>query len=132
VEGHLAELGRDRKDFRITALTVASIHEDIEVARGPIPALMGMGPVESMAYLARGAVDADELIEASRSGGLFAMIEKIGPEVVDATSLAATPDTLGEKLAAYAATGIDELGLLLLGDGDEHPKILRQIADARP
>lgn len=132
VESHLAEFGRDRKDFRITALTVASVHEDIDVARGPIPALMGMGPVESIAFLGRGAVDPDELIAASRSGGMFAMIEKIGPDVVDATSLAATPDTLGEKLAAYADTGIDELGLLLLGDADEHAKLIQQIADVRP
>lgn len=132
VERHLAELGRDRSEFRVTALTVASIHDDIDVARGPIPALMAMGPVSSIAYLARGVVEPETLIEASRTGGMFAMMQHIGPEVIDATSLAATPHTLEEKLAAYADTGIDELGVLLLGDADAHPKLIRQIADARP
>lgn len=132
VERHLAELGRPRRDFRITALTVASVADDMDTARGPVPALMSMGPVESTAFLARGVVDPEALVEASRSSGVFGVLQLLGPEVVDATALAATPDMLGEKLAAYADTGIDELAMILLGDPESHPKLLKQLAEARP
>ena len=132
VERQLAAAGRDRASFRITALTAASIDDDIDKARAPLPALMAMGPPESLAILARGVLDRDELVAASEKGGMFALMKLLTPDVVDATALVATPGTLGDRLAAYADTGIDELAVLPLGDLDTLPAALEQLAAARP
>ena len=131
VERQLAERGRDRSSFRITALAATSIEDDLERARGPLPGLMAMGPPDSVAYLGRGVLDAEEVAAAAK-GGMFALMKLMTPEVVDATTLAATPETLADRVAEYADTGIDELAVLPLGEIDTLPGLLEQFAAARP
>jgi hypothetical protein len=63
---------------------------------------------------------------------MFAALRVFTPEVIDAIALVSTPDRLGDALAAYAATGIDELSVALFAAPDEHPALVRALADARP
>jgi hypothetical protein len=44
----------------------------------------------------------------------------------------ATPDTLGDGLERYAATGIDELAVSIFAAPEEQPAIVEQLARARP
>lgn len=131
VESHLARFGRDRGSFRITALTAASIAEDIETARQPLPAMMAMGPPPSLAYLARGVLDTDEVMAAAE-GGMFEVMKLLTGDVVDATALTATRETIGARLQAFADTGIDELAVLPLGDPDSTAGVLELLAANRP
>jgi alkanesulfonate monooxygenase SsuD/methylene tetrahydromethanopterin reductase-like flavin-dependent oxidoreductase (luciferase family) len=132
VESELAAAGRSRNDFRITALAMATVGDDKDSARGPLPAMLAMFPQDTAAYLARGVVDAEALVAAERDGGPFAVMKMWTPEAVDQIALVATPDTIAAELAAYAATGIDELALTLLNPPEEQPQVVKHIAAARP
>jgi alkanesulfonate monooxygenase SsuD/methylene tetrahydromethanopterin reductase-like flavin-dependent oxidoreductase (luciferase family) len=131
-EKELAAAGRDRSSFRITALTIGVITDDLDAGRAPIPALIAMAPQDSAAYLARGAIDAEALLEAERSGGPFAVMKQWTPDAIDRTALVCRPDALADKLAEFADTGIDELGVILLNDADQQPALIRMLAAARP
>ncbi|MGC7094131.1 LLM class flavin-dependent oxidoreductase [Amycolatopsis lurida] len=77
-----------QEDFRITAFALAAVADRVEDALSLVrPAFRGFTP-EMTEVLAPGAELADR-------------------------ALIATPDTLGQALAAYADTGIDELALTL-------------------
>ena len=47
-------------------------------------------------------------------------------------ALVSTPSDLGNALASYAETGIDELALILVGEPGTHPEIVRRLAAAQP
>ena len=132
VENDLAEAGRDRSTFRITALAIAAIGDDLDVARGPIGAMLSGFPQTTAAFLARGVVDPDELIRIEREEGPFGVMKYWTPERVDQIAFVATPDTLGEKMASYAATGIDELALMMINPPTEQPALVKQLAANRP
>ena len=68
VENDLAEAGRDRSTFRITALAIVAIGDDLDVARGPIGAMLSGFPQITAAFLARGVVDPDELTRSNAEG----------------------------------------------------------------
>ena len=64
VERDLAEAGRDRSAFRITALAIAAIGDDLDVACGLRSGRCCRAfPQTPRRFLARGVVDPDELIQ---------------------------------------------------------------------
>ena len=132
VERDLAEAGRDRSAFRITALAIAVVSDDLDVARAPIGPMLSGFPQVTAAFLARGVVDPDELTRVEREEGPFGVMKYWTPERVDQIAFVATPDTLGERLASYAATGIDELALMMINPPSEQPAIVKQLAANRP
>jgi 5,10-methylenetetrahydromethanopterin reductase len=132
VERDLAEAGRDRSTFRITALAMAAIGTDLDQMRGPIGPMLSTFPQASAAFLARGVVDTDELVRIEREEGPFGVMKYWTPDRVDQIAFIATPDMLGDKLAAYADTGIDELSLMMINPPDQQPAIVKQLAGARP
>jgi alkanesulfonate monooxygenase SsuD/methylene tetrahydromethanopterin reductase-like flavin-dependent oxidoreductase (luciferase family) len=131
VEKELADAGRDRSSFRITALAIAGIGKDKDTARGPLPAMLSMFPQATAAYLAKGAVDADALL-AAEARGAFEVMKMWTPDAIDQISLVSTPDDLPDALAAYADTGIDELGVMFINPPEEQPELVKLLAAARP
>jgi alkanesulfonate monooxygenase SsuD/methylene tetrahydromethanopterin reductase-like flavin-dependent oxidoreductase (luciferase family) len=89
-------------------------------------------PQASAAFLARGVVDGEELVRVEREQGPFGVMKLWTPDKVDQIAFVATPDMLRDKLAAYAATGIDELSVMMINPPEEQPEIIRQLAAARP
>lgn len=131
VERDLAEAGRDRSAFRITALAMTAIGDDLGQTRAPIGPMLSTFPQASAAFLARGVVDAEELVRIEREEGPFGVMKYWTPERVDQIAFVSTPGGLADKLAAYAATGIDELGLMMINPPDQQPAIVEQLARAR-
>lgn len=131
VEKELADAGRDRSSFRITALAIAAIGEDVDKARAPLGAMLSMFPQATAAYLAKGAIDVDALLAAEEKG-VFEVMKMWTPEAVDQIALVSTPDGLPQALAAYADTGIDELGVMFINPPEEQPELVKLIAQARP
>jgi alkanesulfonate monooxygenase SsuD/methylene tetrahydromethanopterin reductase-like flavin-dependent oxidoreductase (luciferase family) len=131
VEKELAAAGRDRKAFRITAMAIGVVADDLDTACGPLKAMLAMFPQGTAEYLARGAVAAGSLVEAEKRGPM-AVMKMWTREAIEKIAFVSTPDRLGETLASYAETGIDELSLVLFGDPDSHPEIVRKLAAARP
>jgi 5,10-methylenetetrahydromethanopterin reductase len=132
VERDLAEAGRDRGTFRITALAMAAIGDDLDQLRGPIGPMLSTFPQVSAAFLARGVVDTDELVRIEREDGPFGVMKYWTADRVDQIAFIATPDMLADKLAAYADTGIDELSLMMINPPDQQPTLVKQLAGARP
>ena len=132
VERDLAEAGRDRSTFRITALAMAAIGTDLDQMRGPIGPMLSTFPQASAAFLARGVVDTDELVRIEREEGPFGVMKYWTADRVDQIAFISTPDMLGDKLAAYADTGVDELSLMMINPPDQQPAIVKQLAGARP
>jgi alkanesulfonate monooxygenase SsuD/methylene tetrahydromethanopterin reductase-like flavin-dependent oxidoreductase (luciferase family) len=132
VERELKEAGRDRSTFRITALAMTAIGDDLDVMRGPIGPMLSTFPQASAAFLARGVVDGDELVRVEREEGPFGVMKLWTPDKVDQIAFVATPAMLEDRLAAYAATGIDELAVMMINPPDQQPGIIHQLAAARP
>jgi alkanesulfonate monooxygenase SsuD/methylene tetrahydromethanopterin reductase-like flavin-dependent oxidoreductase (luciferase family) len=132
VERDLAAAGRDRSSFRITALAMAAIGPDLDMLRAPIGPMLSTFPQASAAFLARGVVDADELVRVEREEGPFGVMKMWTAERVDQIAFIATPEMIGDRLAEYADTGIDELSLMLINPPDQQPAIIEAVAAARP
>jgi 5,10-methylenetetrahydromethanopterin reductase len=132
VERDLAEAGRDRSSFRITALAMAAIGPDLDMLRAPIGPMLSTFPQHTAAFLARGVIDGDELIRVEREEGPFGVMKMWTPDKTDQITFIATPDMLADKMATYAATGIDELALMLINPPDQQAAIIKQLAAARP
>lgn len=130
VEAHLAELGRDRASFRITAIVTTSVADDIDVARGPVLGIASLGDAETIAHLGRGVLERTALVDAVAKGGALGMRAAIPAEALDETALVATPATLPERLAAFASTGVDELSMLLVGDPTNNHTVLKHLSQA--
>ena len=54
------------------------------------------------------------------------------PDLIDQIAMVTTPDGLGDALARYAATGVDEVALMMLNMPDQQPELIRLLAEARP
>jgi len=130
VEKELAAAGRDRKSFRITAMAIGVVAEDLDTACGPLKAMLAMFPQGTAEYLARGVVAPGSLVE--REARPMAVMKMWTREAIEKIAFVSAPDRLGATLASYAETGIDELSLVLFGDPDSHPEIVRKLAAARP
>jgi alkanesulfonate monooxygenase SsuD/methylene tetrahydromethanopterin reductase-like flavin-dependent oxidoreductase (luciferase family) len=132
VEAELAAQGRDRKSFRISAVALGVIAEDLEPARGAAAPLFSIFDPAMLEYLARGVIEPGALVGAVELGGAPAAMQMFTSEVVDGIALVATPGQLGDALDRYAATGIDELAVSIFAAPEEQPAIVEQLASARP
>jgi alkanesulfonate monooxygenase SsuD/methylene tetrahydromethanopterin reductase-like flavin-dependent oxidoreductase (luciferase family) len=132
VERALAAAGRDRASFRITALALGVIAKDLDAARRSVLPLMAMAEPSMAEHLARGALAPGALVSAARERGPMGALRLFTPDVIDQIALVATPDGLGDALASYAATGIDELAVALFAAPDEQPALVRALGAARP
>ncbi len=131
VEKELAAAGRDRASFRVTAMALGVIGPDLEAACGPLKAMLAMFPQGTAEYLARGVMEPGVLVAAEKLGPM-AVMKKWTREAIEKIALVSTPDRLGAALESYASTGIDELSLILFGDPEAQPDIIRKLAAARP
>ncbi|MEO8815062.1 MAG: LLM class flavin-dependent oxidoreductase [Mycobacterium sp.] len=132
VEATLAEAGRPREDFRISAVVTAFITDDIQKARTQVAALLSTFDAATTEYLAAGAIPDGALVDAIARGGPFEAVKVLTPEVVDAVAMVCPPDGLAESLAAYAATGIDEIAIAPFAPPDQLPDLIRAMAQCRP
>ena len=131
IERELAAAGRDRRSFRITAMAMASIGDDLDSLRAPMGPMLSSFPQETAAFLARGVVDSEELLRVQAEEGPFGVMKLWTPEKIDQIAIVATPEMLSERLAQYADTGIDELAVMLNNSLGEQPEIIKQLAAAR-
>jgi alkanesulfonate monooxygenase SsuD/methylene tetrahydromethanopterin reductase-like flavin-dependent oxidoreductase (luciferase family) len=132
VERELAAQDRDRASFRISAVVLGVIGEDLETARKAAAPLFSIFDPAMLEYLARGVIEPGALVESVEAGDTAAAMQILTPEVVNGIALVATPDQLGAALERYAATGIDELAVSIFAAPEEQPAIVEQLAAARP
>jgi alkanesulfonate monooxygenase SsuD/methylene tetrahydromethanopterin reductase-like flavin-dependent oxidoreductase (luciferase family) len=132
VERELAAQGRDRASFRITAVALGVIAEDLDTVRKQAAPLFTVFEPAMLEHLARGVIEPGALVAATASGGATAATQLFTPEVVDEIALVASPEGLGAALERYAATGIDELAVSIFAAPEQHPAIVEQLARARP
>ncbi len=130
IERELAAADRPRDSFRITALAMASIGGDVDKACRPVAAINAGAHQATAAFLARGVVDAEELLGIEQAQGPAGLKAYWTPARVRQISLVSTPDGVGEKLSEYAALGIDELGLMIVNPAAELPELIAAIAEA--
>lgn len=130
IESELAANGRSREDFRITAVCIAAVNDDLDAARAPLKPMMSTLPPDGIAVLATGVLGPD-FLTAAQTGGAFAAMRFFTPEVIDQLALISSPHRLDEALAGYAATGIDELAVMFLNPAEELPAIVKHLASAR-
>jgi len=132
VERELAAQGRDRASFRISAVALGVISEDLDTACSSAAPLFTIFDPPMLEYLARGVIEPGALVAAAESGGTPAAMQILTPEVVEGIALVATPEQLGGALERYAATGIDELAVSIFAAPEQQPAIVEQLAAARP
>jgi len=132
VERELAAQGRDRAGFRISAVALGVISEDLDTACRSAAPLFTIFDPAMLEYLARGVIEPGALVAAVESGGSLAAMQILTPEVVGGIALAATPEQLALAMERYAATGIDELAVSIFAPPEEQPAIVEQLAAARP
>jgi alkanesulfonate monooxygenase SsuD/methylene tetrahydromethanopterin reductase-like flavin-dependent oxidoreductase (luciferase family) len=131
VERVLAERGRSRDSFRVSALALGVIAKDLDAARAQVLPLLAMGEPSMVEHLVGSALPQGAIREAAARGGPFALAELFTPDVIDQIALVSTPDRLTEALARYAATGIDELAVGVFAAPDEVPGIVTELGRAR-
>jgi len=132
IEKSLADAGRERSAFRITASCMAVIAQDLGAARNAVRPIMTLAEPSMVEHLARGVLEPGALTAAAARGGPLAASKCFTDEVIDAVALVAEPDGIGEALARYAATGIDELAVSLFAAPDAQPELVAMLAAARP
>ncbi|GFG73190.1 LLM class flavin-dependent oxidoreductase [Mycobacterium botniense] len=123
--------GRRRADFRISAVVLAFITDDIDSARSQAAQLLAGFDAATTEYLAAGAIPPGALVAAVAERGPAGALEVLTPEVIDALALVCPPDELGESLTAYAATGIDEIAIAPCAPPDQLPDLVELIAKCR-
>lgn len=131
IDTELAAAGRQRESFRVCALVFGLIAEDLAKAREQIAPIIALAEPGMAEHLARGVLAPGSLVSAAQEGGPFAVGRLLTPDVIDAIALVATPDGVGDALAAYAETGIDELSVALFASPDEQPGLVKLLADAQ-
>ena len=129
VEEELKRAGRDRKSYRVSALAIGVVADDLDTACAPIAAMFAMFPQATAEYLAKGVAEPGSLVAAEKKGPMAVM--KMWPrQKIAEVAFVTTPGGIRETLASYAETGIDELALVLMGDPETHAGIFRQLAAA--
>src|SRR5258706_212977 len=121
--------GGGRTSYRVSALAIGVVADDLDTACAPVAAMLAMFPQATAEYLAKGVVEPGSLVEAEKKGPMAVM--KMWPrKAIAEIAFVATPGGVRETLASYAETGVDELALVLMGDPETHPGIIRQLAAA--
>lgn len=75
--------------------------------------------------------DRDKLREVLRQEGAVAAGKLLSDATVEGLGLVATPETIGDAVAAYRDTGIDELVVMPVGDPAGHPDLVWHLAGTR-
>jgi hypothetical protein len=89
-------------------------------------------PPEPMEPLAVGVLDGAAYVEAHTAGRTLEASRMLTADVVRELTLAAEPDGVGEVLESFAATGIDELGVMPMGPPEFLIDTLKILAASRP
>ncbi len=124
----IEKAGRDRSDVVVAPLVVAALDDDLDCARDvvrPLVALYlgGMGSKEKNFYVdlavryghgPAARLCQGRFLAGDRAGAAAA----IDDELLDLVALAATPETLGDRLRAYERAGVDLLIVTPLGDSE--------------
>jgi 5,10-methylenetetrahydromethanopterin reductase len=131
-EATLADAGRQRDHFRISAVVVAFITDDVAQARIQAAQLLSAFDPATTEYLAAGTIPDRALVEAFARGGPAEAIKVLTPEVIDAVAMVCPAEALGDSLAAYAATGVDEVAIVPVAPPDQLPELIALIAQSRP
>ncbi|ORB72582.1 LLM class flavin-dependent oxidoreductase [Mycobacterium scrofulaceum] len=132
VEETLAAAGRSRESFRISVVVPAFITEDIDGARTQVASLLSTFDAATTEYLAAGAIPPGVLVAAVASGDPAAALEVFTPDVIDAVAMVCPPDGVGESLAAYAQTGVDEVAIAPFMPPGQVPDLVGLLAENRP
>ncbi|WP_197507603.1 LLM class flavin-dependent oxidoreductase [Mycobacterium sp. ACS4331] len=132
VERLLAEYGRSREEFRISVVVPAVVGDDLAQARAQVASVLATFDAPTLEHLSAGAIAPNALVEAVASGGPAAVAKVLTAEVVDAMALVCGPDGVGEALAAYAGTGVDEIAIAPLMPPDQVPDLVKLLAASRP
>ncbi|HEX6311444.1 MAG TPA: LLM class flavin-dependent oxidoreductase [Acidimicrobiia bacterium] len=132
IEDELAAAGRDRSEFRITALAFGLIAPGIDQILAGMGAMLATFPPEPMETLATGALDGARYVELHTSGQTLEAARMLTPDVLRELTLAAEPDGVGAALASFADTGIDELGVMPMGPPEMLVDTIKLLAASRP
>jgi F420-dependent oxidoreductase-like protein len=133
--------GRSVDEIAITPLVYTGVMDDIDQARDAVRPMLalyvgGMGSREKNFYntlvtsygFGEAASTVQDLYLAGRKEEAMAALPA---ELIDTVCLCATPDTVGERLRAYADAGVDTLLVNPIGDTvDERVEQLRALARA--
>lgn len=132
VEEELAKHGREREQFRITALVFGMIAPGIDQILGSMGPMLATFPPEPMEPLTTGVLDGKAYVEAHTSGRTLEASQMLTADVLRELMLAAEPDQVAGVLAEYAATGIDELGVMPMGPPEVLVDTVKLLAASRP
>ncbi len=133
VTAALERYGRERDEFRISAVALAAFADDMATARqtmAPVAAAFALGGAPEM-RAGLELPDRDKLGEVLRQEGPAAAGKLLSDATVAGLGLVATPETIGDAVAAYRDTGIDELVVMPAGDPSAHPRLVRHLAGTR-
>ena len=132
VETELAAAGRQREDFRITALTFGVIAPDFQDHLLPLRLVLATYAPELVVHTMRGALDSALYADALAKDGPLAAQSFFTPEAVGQLTVAASgPEDLAPVLSRYAGTGIDVLDIHLVGPTETRAHAIESIAAAR-
>ena len=130
----LEKAGRDRSEVRIAPTVPTAVDDDIDVARNAVRDILafylgGMGTRDKNFYvdLATRYGHAESALACQDhflSGDRRAAGQALTRELVDTMALVATPDSLGTRLRAYEAAGVDTLIVMPFGDRSSLLEIL--------
>lgn len=132
VEATLAEVGRPRNSFRISAVVTAVITDDVQQAHAQVASLLSNFDPATTEYLAAGAIPEGALVNAFATGGPLEAVRVLTPQVIDAVAMVCPPAAVGDSLAAYAQTGIDEIAIAPFAAPGQLPELIQLIAECRP
>lgn len=132
IEQELAAAGRDRSAFRITALAFGLIAPGIDQVLAGMGPMLATFPPEPMEVLGTGALDGAEYVKLHTGGRTLDASRMLTVDVMRELTLAAEPDGVGEALASFADTGIDELGVMPMGPPELLVDTVKLLGASRP
>jgi alkanesulfonate monooxygenase SsuD/methylene tetrahydromethanopterin reductase-like flavin-dependent oxidoreductase (luciferase family) len=121
LEAELRKLERERSSFRITAFQLAAVRPTADEAGATIAAHLPLFGAELLRLLGPDVFGTDDAPPPTP-----------GPAEGRRMGLAATPDELTTALESFAATGVDELSLELLGSPNEQLVTIEALQRALP
>jgi F420-dependent oxidoreductase-like protein len=134
----LARAGRSRGDIDVAPVVPVAVAADVGAAREAVRPwlafyLGAMGAKDKNFYVDLAGEygfgeEARACQDAFLAGDRAAAADVLSDELVDLGAIAATPDTLAERVAAYADAGADTL--VAVPTGDDKPGLVRALAKA--
>jgi F420-dependent oxidoreductase-like protein len=135
----LGRAGRTRRDIDVAPVVPVAVAADAAAAREAVRPwlafyLGAMGAKDKNFYVDLAAEygfgeEARACQDAFLAGDRQAAADVLSDELVDLGAIAATPDTLAERVAAYAEAGADTL--VAVPTGDDKAALVRALAEAQ-